>query len=118
MSPTTIDPYQMYNFLFGNCICDLPSQIIETEKKVTKEITERIYISNYLLPWATIETNRNKRRNKGTSENCPTATGNRILVARGNNWIQYGCQIKNREKLSKCTQSRQEVEFLVARGNN
>ena len=55
---------------------------------------------------------------RGSHRKPPDHTGNRILVARGNNWIQYGCHIKNREKLTDCAQSKQEVELLVARGNN
>ena len=31
----------------------------------------------------------------------PMHTGNRILVAKGNNWIQYGGYIEYREKLTK-----------------
>ena len=35
------------------------------------------------------------------SQMSPMHTGNRILVAMGNNWIQYGGYIKNREKLTE-----------------
>ena len=40
-----------------------------------------------------------------------------FLVARGNNWVQYGHHIKNRGKLRNQAQSIQEMEFLVTRGN-
>ena len=70
---------------------------------------------NYLLPVATTETNKIYR---GSHRLHPKQRGNRIFVAKGNNWIQYGSQIKNRGKLTDCAQSRQEVELLVARGNN
>ena len=47
----------------------------------------------------------------------PKHTVNRILVARGNNRIQDGGYIKNREKTHKMVSGQQEMDLLVARGN-
>ena len=48
----------------------------------------------------------------------PKHTGNRILVAMGNNPIQYGGYIKFREEPNIMHSEQQEIDLLVARGNN
>ena len=52
------------------------------------------------------------------TDGAQSLTGNRILVAMGNNRIQYGGYIKFREEHHRLMSGQQEMTLLVARGNN
>ena len=55
---------------------------------------------------------------RGLTDEAQSLTGNGILVAMGNNWIQYGGYIKFREEPNVLHSEQQEMNLLVARGNN
>ena len=90
MSPTTIDPYQNNTIAKANLMWFPTTNWYQEEIKVDEEITESKHFNNSMVTIKEqfikfIEDLRKLSQQQQEIE---------FLVARGNNWVQYGRHIK------------------------